>query len=52
MLKMRDYRSRKRLAELKLAIYSLKERKQGGELSMSGEAEKIFFHALKIAEQI
>jgi hypothetical protein len=50
--KMRDYRSQKRLAELKLAIFQLKEKTVTNEAIFSGEAKEIFHHAVLLVAQI
>jgi hypothetical protein len=52
MYRMRDYRSRKRLAELKSVIYKIKEKIAEKEITLTDEAGKIFRHALHIVEQI
>ena len=50
--KMRDYRSQKRLAELKLSIFQLKEKIAENEVILNGEAKDIFHHAVLLVAQI
>jgi hypothetical protein len=52
MYRMRDYRSQKRLTELKVFLYELREKITEGKLIIPEDIKESYQHAVKIAEQI
>lgn len=51
-LRMSEYRCRKRLADLKLAIFLIKEKVNENNVSLPEAADKALSHAIKVVEQV